>query len=170
SSWVGWSASAAATGGRRCCSSAAPTTRSLPPTSRKSDRRQPPGAQMTITPDRHRPDGPVTVGTPIPRPPPHAMLGVMVDVWRDRLGLMTVVTEDFGDAVRFKLGPKSLYFFNHPDHAKHVLADNAANYHKGIGLVHAKKVLGDGLLTSEGELWKRQRKTINPAFRRGRLA
>src|SRR5262249_31665354 len=85
-------------------------------------------------------------------------------------GLMTSVTEEYGDAVQFKMGPKSLYFLNHPDHAKHVLADNATNYHKGIGLVHAKKVLGDGLLTSEGELWRRQRKVINPAFRRDRLS
>jgi enediyne biosynthesis protein E7 len=105
----------------------------------------------------------------MPGPRANAMLGVMLDVWRDRLGLMTGITEKFGDAVRFKLGPKNLYFFNHPDHAKHVLADKAADYHKGIGLVHAKKVLGEGLLTSEGELWKRQRKTINPAFHRKRL-
>ncbi len=105
----------------------------------------------------------------IPGPRADEMLKVMLDTWRDRLGLMTGVTEKFGDVVRFKLGPKNLYFLNHPDHAKHVLADNAANYHKGIGLIHAKKVLGDGLLTSEGELWKRQRKTINPAFHRRRL-
>ncbi len=124
---------------------------------------------MTITPERRLPPE-VGGGAAIPGPRGAALFGVMAGVWRDRLGMMSGITEDFGDAVRFKLGPKSLYFFNHPDHAKHVLADNAANYHKGIGLVHAKKVLGDGLLTSEGDLWKQQRKTINPAFRRDRLA
>jgi len=106
----------------------------------------------------------------VPGPRGSALLGVLLDVWRDRLGLMTGVTEQYGDAVRFTMGPKSLYFFNHPEHAKHVLADNHANYHKGIGLSQAKRVLGDGLLTSEDELWRRQRRTIQPTFQRDRLA
>jgi hypothetical protein len=74
---------------------------------------------------------------------------------RDRLGLMTRMAEEFGDVVRIKIGPRLPHFLNQPDHAKHVLADNPRNYHQGIGLLHAKEVLGDGLLTSEGELWKR---------------
>jgi cytochrome P450 len=98
------------------------------------------------------------------------MLGALLDVWRDRLGLMTGVTEDFGDVIRFKMGPKTLYFFNHPEHAKHVLSDNNENYHKGIGLIHAKRVLGDGLLTSEGDLWRRHRRIIQPSFQRDRIA
>ncbi|MFH9426157.1 cytochrome P450 [Streptomyces sp. NPDC017529] len=76
----------------------------------------------------------------------------------------------YGDAVRIPLGPKTMYVFNHPDHAKHVLTDNAANYRKGIGLIQAKRALGDGLLTSEGELWRRQRKVVQPAFHHGRIA
>jgi enediyne biosynthesis protein E7 len=94
----------------------------------------------------------------------------LLDVWRDRLGMMSGFTEEYGDVVRFKMGPKTLYFFNHPDHAKHVLADNAANYHKGIGLIHAKRVLGEGLLTSEDDLWRSQRRTIQPLFKRERVA
>lgn len=90
--------------------------------------------------------------------------------WRDRLGMLTHFTDRFGDAIRFKMGPKTLYFFNHPDHAKHVLADKAANYHKGIGYIQAKRFLGDGLLTSEGELWRHQRRVIQPVFRRERIA
>ncbi|WP_447008414.1 cytochrome P450 [Saccharothrix isguenensis] len=89
---------------------------------------------------------------------------------RDRLDVMTSVSRQYGDAVRLRLGPKSMYFFNHPDHAKHVLADNPGNYLKGIGLVHARRALGDGLLTSEGELWKAQRKTIQPVFQAKRIA
>ncbi|MEU6405183.1 cytochrome P450 [Streptomyces sp. NPDC046985] len=83
---------------------------------------------------------------------------------------MMTAAARYGDAVRLSLGPKTLYFFNHPDHAKHVLADNAANYHKGIGLAQARRALGDGLLTSEGELWRRQRKAVQPAFQHQRIA
>ncbi|GAA2359899.1 cytochrome P450 [Catellatospora methionotrophica] len=89
---------------------------------------------------------------------------------RDRLGMLAEAAGQYGDAARIPVGHKTLYLFNHPDHAKHVLADNAANYHKGIGLVHARRALGDGLLTSEGELWRKQRKVIQPAFQSKRIA
>ncbi len=105
----------------------------------------------------------------IPVTPMQALPSLMRKLWTDRLALLSDAADEYGDAVRFRMGPKSLYFFNHPDHAKHVLADNAANYHKGMGLTEAKRLLGDGLLTSEGELWRRQRRTIQPAFRRDRL-
>jgi cytochrome P450 len=89
---------------------------------------------------------------------------------RDRLSVMTAAALKYGDAVRLPLGPKTLFFFNHPDHARQVLVDNAANYRKGIGLVHARRALGDGLLTSEGELWRAQRKVIQPVFQPKRIA
>jgi enediyne biosynthesis protein E7 len=89
---------------------------------------------------------------------------------RDRLGMMTSAAREYGDAARLPVGPKELYFFNHPDHAKHVLADNSGNYHKGIGLVHARRALGDGLLTSEGDLWRKQRRVVQPAFQSKRIA
>lgn len=83
---------------------------------------------------------------------------------------MNEAVREYGDAVKVAIGPKKLYIFNHPDHAKHVLADNAANYHKGIGYTEAKRALGDGLLTSEGALWKEQRRTIQPVFQHKRIA
>jgi cytochrome P450 len=105
-----------------------------------------------------------------PGPPRRAVPGIYLKLVRDRLGLMTSATAQYGDAVRVAVGPKTMYIFNHPDHAKHVLADNSANYHKGIGLAEARRVLGDGLLTSEGALWRTQRKTIQPAFHHTRMA
>ena len=106
-----------------------------------------------------------------PGPSPFAVPGLLRKLWFDRLAMLTDAASEFGDVVKFAMGPKTLYFFNHPDHAKHVLADNAANYHKGIGLAEARRlILGDGLLTSEDEVWKHQRRIIQPAFRRDRLA
>jgi cytochrome P450 len=105
-----------------------------------------------------------------PGPPRRAAPGILRKLRADRLGLMSEAVEEYGDAVRVAIGPKTLYIFNHPDHAKHVLADNAANYHKGIGYTEAKRALGDGLLTSEGALWKEQRRTIQPVFQHKRIA
>ncbi|KUL41541.1 cytochrome P450 [Actinoplanes awajinensis] len=105
-----------------------------------------------------------------PGPPRTAALLMLMVMGRDRLGMMTDAAARYGDAARLPVGPKQLYYFNHPDHAKHVLADNAGNYHKGIGLVHARRALGDGLLTSEGDLWRKQRKVTQPAFQSRRIA
>jgi cytochrome P450 len=99
-----------------------------------------------------------------------ALPGIYAKLVRDRLDLMTSATATYGDAVRVVMGPKVLYIFNHPDHAKHVLADNSAGYHKGMGLAQARRVLGDGLLTSEGELWREQRAAIQPLFGNRRIA
>ncbi|OKI84092.1 cytochrome P450 [Streptomyces sp. CB02414] len=104
-----------------------------------------------------------------PGPPPAALPGLLKKLAVDRLGLMREAAA-LGDAVRVVIGPKKLYVFNHPDHAKHVLADNSTNYHKGIGLVQARRVLGDGLLTSDGDIWQEQRRTVQPAFRPTRIA
>ncbi|HWU06613.1 MAG TPA: cytochrome P450 [Streptomyces sp.] len=103
-----------------------------------------------------------------PGPPVRALPGLLRKLAVDRLGMMKDAA-DLGDAVRVSLGPKKLYVFNRPDYAKHVLADNSANYHKGIGLVQARRVLGDGLLTSDGEVWRAQRQAVQPAFKPGRI-
>jgi len=128
---------------------------------------------MTVTepapPDAARPVS--DRGREYPGPSPLAVPGLLRKLWFDRLAMLTDAASEFGDVVKFAMGPKTLYFFNHPDHAKHVLSDNPANYHKGLGLAEARRrILGDGLLTSEDEVWKRQRRIIAPAFRRDRLA
>lgn len=105
-----------------------------------------------------------------PGPPRSATFGLLRQLAGDRLTLMSSAAATYGDAVRVAIGPKVLYFFNHPDHAKHVLADNAGNYRKGIGYVEARRALGDGLLTSDGELWKEQRRVIRPVFQHKRIA
>jgi cytochrome P450 len=105
-----------------------------------------------------------------PGPPRTATFSLLRKVIWDRLGLMTSAADGYGDAVRMAIGPMGLYFFNHPEHAKYVLTDNSANYHKGFGLAQAKRALGDGLLTSEGELWRKQRRTIQPVFQNKRIA
>lgn len=105
-----------------------------------------------------------------PGPPRRATFGLLKKLFTDRLALMSDSAEAYGDVVRIAIGPKTMYLVNHPELAKHVLADNAANYHKGIGLQEARRALGDGLLTSDGETWRKQRRTIQPVFQPKRIA
>jgi cytochrome P450 len=107
---------------------------------------------------------------PLPGPPRTATLSLLSKLTWNRLALMSQAAAEYGDAVRIAVGPKVLYFFNSPEHAKHILADNAGNYHKGIGLIQAKRAIGDGLLTSDGSLWRKQRTMIQPVFQAKRIA
>lgn len=88
----------------------------------------------------------------------------------DRLGVMAELVESYGQTATFDLRGTRFICTSDPEAIRHVLRDNASNYHKGIGVVHAKGVLGDGLLTSEGDVWLRQRRAASHLFGRDRLA
>lgn len=105
-----------------------------------------------------------------PGPRGYKFLGSLLAVRRDRIAFVTDSRRDYGDAVCFRMGPRSLYLLSHPEYARHVLCDNHANYRKGLGLSEAEPLLGRGLLTSEGELWAGQRKLLQAAFHKELLA
>lgn len=79
----------------------------------------------------------------------------------------------YGDALRFRLGPKTLHLFSHPDFAEEILVQQSDRFVKvydprrPVGLA---LVLGNGLVTSSGETWKRHRRIIQPVFHRSRIA
>jgi cytochrome P450 len=75
----------------------------------------------------------------------------------------------YGDATHFRLGPHPVFFFRHPDQVREVLVARNSSFVKGLALQRTKVVLGEGLLTSEGELHKRQRRLAQPAFHRERI-
>jgi cytochrome P450 len=62
------------------------------------------------------------------------------------------------------------YLLNHPDHIEYVLVRNNRNFIKSKGVRHSLGFLGDGLLTSEGSFWRRQRRLAQPAFHRERIS
>ncbi len=78
----------------------------------------------------------------------------------------------YGDAFRVysPITQAHIYVFSHPDHVRHVLVDNHQNYTKGIGIERVGILLGKGIMVSEGELWRRQRRMIQPAFHRDVIA
>ena len=90
---------------------------------------------------------------------------------QDLLGVYMGAARYFGDAVRFPGGAWASYFFSHPDYVKHVLQDNHHNYRKQNRFNDLlKPFVGEGLLTSDGEVWRRRRRLAQPAFHRQRLA
>jgi cytochrome P450 len=89
---------------------------------------------------------------------------------RDRIGFLSRLAREYGDVARFRLGPETLFLLGHPDLIRDVLVTNQRNFRKGRGLERAKLLLGDGLLTSEGDFHLRQRRLVQPAFHRQRIA
>ena len=90
---------------------------------------------------------------------------------RDPLAFYLALTQQVGDLVCYRSTPELAFLVNHPDHIRHVLVENHSNYTKDTYINHMfKTMVGDGLLTSEGEAWRRQRRFIQPAFHPQRLA
>jgi cytochrome P450 len=79
------------------------------------------------------------------------------------------LARDYGDATSFRIARARLFFFSHPELVREVLVTKNASFIKGLALQRTKVVLGNGLLTSEGELHKRQRRLAQPAFHRERI-
>jgi len=75
-----------------------------------------------------------------------------------------------GDITSFRMGPQQGYFINDPELIRDVFVVNAHKFMKGRALQRAKSLLGEGLLTNEGEAHLRQRRMIQPAFHRSRIA
>jgi len=75
---------------------------------------------------------------------------------------------EFGDTYRVFAPARGVYNYviNHPDDIKRVLLSNHRNYTKGEGMDRVKILLGNGIMTSEGDFWRRQRRMMQPAFHR----
>src|SRR5215831_12331019 len=89
---------------------------------------------------------------------------------RDPIKFLTHLTERYGDLVYFEFGPQPMFLVNNPDYIRDVLVTHNRKFMKGEGLQRAKRLLGEGLLTSEGEFHLRQRRLAQPAFHRQRIA
>lgn len=100
-------------------------------------------------------------------------LAFLADLRRDPLAFVERHWREYGDAVEIRFGfPSSWrsFMFFHPDDIKHVLQEHHRNFSKGIIFGKLKRIAGEGLVFSDGELWRRQRQLIQPAFHRERIA
>ena len=106
----------------------------------------------------------------IPGPKPRPILGHLTQFRGGRLEFMRECARVYGDVVALRLPGIPILLFNHPDLIEQVLVTQAKHFVKHFGLRVYKPVLGKGLVTSEGDFWRRQRKLSAPAFQAGRLA
>ena len=83
---------------------------------------------------------------------------------------MPKLQRDYGDIVTMRYYNFRVYFISHPDYIEQVLVTDNRKFIKGRILRKNKQLFGNGLLTSEGDFWLRQRRLAQPAFHRGRVA
>jgi cytochrome P450 len=88
----------------------------------------------------------------------------------DSIGYLTRCAREFGDIVFFRFLGVPACFVNRPDYIESVLVTQNNNFVKSKDYRAMRRVLGNGLLLSEGEFWRRQRKLIQPAFHQERIA
>src|SRR5512142_2722881 len=122
---------------------------------------------MSIPNPHYTPDP----SSPSKRMPPSASVSSLRELIRDPLNFFQSITAQYGDIVCYRPAPDPAVLINHPDFVRHVLLDNNRNYSKATySNMIFNKVIGEGLLTSEGEVWRKQRRMMQPAFHHTRLA
>ncbi len=106
----------------------------------------------------------------VPAPGPAAPCDL--DRLDDKLGRMQALWQQYGDCYRVPSVSRDAdtYVINHPDWVRRVLVSNHRNYIKGVGIERVRVLLGNGLMASEGERWRRQRRMLQPGFHKPRIA
>jgi cytochrome P450 len=106
-----------------------------------------------------------------PGPKGHPILGVMREFNRDSLSFIMRCRE-YGDVVSARFLYVPAYFIYHPADIEEILSTNARNFRKSMSLRSNffQRLVGNGLVTSEGDFWRRQRRLAQPAFHRQRIS
>lgn len=98
------------------------------------------------------------------------MLGNTLAFLRDPLAILHTLRQRYDRVVHLRIGGRHQYLIMQPDDAKHVLQENHRNYVRSPAFNVLKIFLGNGLLTSDGDFWRQQRRLAQPAFHRQKLA
>jgi len=107
--------------------------------------------------------------TDLPGPSAGLGIGRFLRLSKDPLGFLTALRQH-GTFVRYRLGPRTLYLASDPEIVHEVLVAKASAFHKDRGTEMMRPLLGRGLLTSEDEQHRRQRRALQPAFHKARVA
>ncbi len=113
---------------------------------------------------------PAAAATHAPGPKSRAILGQLPAFRANPVAFLEGMARAYGDLCQFRLGPQRTFLVNNPEAIRDILVTHQGNFVKSRALKRLKILLGEGLLTSEGEFHMRQRRLAQPAFHRGRLA
>jgi cytochrome P450 len=91
-------------------------------------------------------------------------MGNLPEISRDWLGTLTRYAREYGDFVPLRLGPKRTVLVSHPTYLEDVLIKHNRAFIKSLALRHSRRIFGDGLVTSEGDLWLSQRRIVQPSM------
>jgi cytochrome P450 len=106
----------------------------------------------------------------LPGPKGLPLLGVSIRLVRDSLELLRSVAREYGDIVRIPVIMGTRILLNRPDYIQQVLVFQPQKFHKSkLSKEATERLLGQGLLISEGDFWRRQRRLAQPAFHRQRI-
>ena len=115
-------------------------------------------------------ESPVNSSLPVPLHPGLPLVGNTLEFLRDSLGTLQTAQRRRERLVHFRIGGRHQYLVFQPEDAKYILQENNRNYGRSPAFEVLKIFLGNGLLTSEGDFWRRQRRLAQPAFHRQKLA
>src|ERR1700723_3754836 len=105
---------------------------------------------------------------PFKKPPgPAGLLSYPIrflEYCRDPLAYLRRIAREYGDVVLLQSFGMPFYMFNHPDHIEEITRRQHRSFKKDYFIESLRPLLGNGLLTSEGEAWRRQRAMAQPAF------
>ncbi|MEQ8734679.1 MAG: cytochrome P450 [Rhodospirillaceae bacterium] len=102
-------------------------------------------------------------------PKGHPILGVLPLLRTDTARFFEKCSQQYGDLVPLRIFMTTAYLLNHPQHVEHVLQTNHRNYRKSPLVDRMKPLFGEGIFIAENEQWERQRKLIQPSFKRKNL-
>jgi cytochrome P450 len=102
-------------------------------------------------------------------PKARLITGHLHDFRAGSLEFLALCAREYGDFVPLRMGFKKILLVSDPDAIEEVLLTRSRDYHKHFGLKMTTMLLGNGLLTSEGDFWLRQRRLAQPAFHRDRI-
>jgi cytochrome P450 len=100
-----------------------------------------------------------------PGPKGHFLVGVLPEVRREDVKFASRVAREYGDIVFLRVVNIPTYLISHPRYIEEVLVTNYRNFNKAVYLRESKRLFGEGLLTSDGETWLRERRIGQRAFR-----